>query len=48
VASAATRDPPKRHRAKTIEDGAGSHFVVKVLQPDGSLKEQSFSSTPSH
>jgi hypothetical protein len=47
VASAATRDPRIRHHAKTIDDGAG-HFVVKVLQPDGSLKEQSFSSTPSH
>ncbi|MES2293557.1 MAG: hypothetical protein V4527_09705 [Pseudomonadota bacterium] len=30
-----------------VKDAGGGSFVVKVLQPDGSLKEQSFPATPS-
>ena len=49
VAPAAKRMPRKRHFAKAAghNGDAGSHFMVKVLQPDGSLKEQSFPTTPS-
>ena len=48
----AERAPQKKESVKapareSMPD-SGDRIVVKVLQPDGSLKEQSFRATPSH
>jgi hypothetical protein len=50
VTPAAKRASRQRQPVKAIGGAAdgGSHFVVKVIQPDGTLKEQSFPSAPSH
>jgi hypothetical protein len=37
---------PAKTPIKTTDNG--ERIVVKVLQPDGSLKEQSFPATPRH
>ncbi len=37
----------KSQPVKAAKDAGGGSFVVKVLQPDGSLKEQSFPTAPS-
>jgi hypothetical protein len=44
----AKKIPQKSRPVKAaVKDAGGGSFVVKVLQPDGSLKEQSFPATPS-
>jgi hypothetical protein len=44
----AKKTPQKSQPVKAaVKDAGGGSFVVKVLQPDGSLKEQSFPATPS-
>jgi hypothetical protein len=44
----AEKIPQKSQPGKAAaKDAGGGSFVVKVLQPDGSLKEQSFPATPS-
>jgi hypothetical protein len=45
-ASKAQKIPPKPQPVKA-KDAEGGSFVVKVLQPDGSLKEQNFPIKPS-
>jgi hypothetical protein len=47
-ASKVEKIPQKPRAVKAaVKDAGGGSFVVKVLQPDGSLKEQSFPITPS-